>query len=74
MNHQIIDMMLREKREDLLREAERQRRIAEYEKNHDTAVNRIGVATGDLLIRLGEKLKARYMGRMDVMSEVCCQK
>jgi hypothetical protein len=74
MNHQIIEMMLREKREDLLREAERQRMLAEYEKGHNSATNRLGIAAGNLLIRLGEKLKGRYVTKIDVMSEACCQK
>lgn len=60
MNHQIIELMLREKREDLLREAERQRAIAEYEAGIPRKPNRLAVALGNRLIKLGEGLKRRY--------------
>lgn len=60
MNPQIIELMLKEKREDMLREAERQRLIALYEKGQPQINSKIAIVVGDILIRLGERLKNRY--------------
>ena len=60
MNPQVIELMLREKREDMLREAERQRLIALYEEGQPQIDSKIAVVVGDILIRLGERLKKRY--------------
>lgn len=72
MNPYVIEVILREKRDDMLREAERQRLIAQYEiyeaarqppkKRLAVAV----VAVGDMLIRLGERLKERYASKLEL--------
>lgn len=69
MNPYVIEVILREKRDDMLREAERQRRIAEYEA-YEAARNpskrRLAVAVGDMLIRLGERLKERNSSKLEL--------
>jgi hypothetical protein len=72
MNPYVIEVILREKREDMLREAERQRRIAQYEPHeaHEVArqpaKGRLAVAVGNMLIRLGERLKERYAPQLEL--------
>jgi len=60
MNPYITELMIKEKREDMLREAERQRLIALYEAGQPQIKSRIAIAAGDILIHLGERLKNRY--------------
>lgn len=60
MNPYILETILKEKREDMLREAERQRLIAQYEAGQPQIRSRIATAIGNILIRLGEGLKKRY--------------
>ena len=60
MNPYVIELMIREKREDMLREAERLRLIAEYEAGRKNRNGRVWYAVGELLIRLGERLQNRY--------------
>jgi hypothetical protein len=66
MNPYIIVVILREKRDDMLREAERQRLVAQYEAAQQPPKGRIALAVGDLLIRLGEKLKERYSSKLEL--------
>lgn len=60
MNPYVIETLLREKREDLLREAERQRLIARYEAANPSKKAIIMTALGRKLVNLGEKLQERY--------------
>jgi hypothetical protein len=64
MNPYLLEVMLKEKRQDMLREAERQRMINEYEAANPPVQGRLVIALGDLLIRLGERLKQRYQGKL----------
>jgi len=66
MNPYIIELMLKEKREEMLREAERQRCLALYEADRPRIASRIAVAAGDILIRLGERLKNRYSLKVEL--------
>jgi hypothetical protein len=66
MNPYVIEVILREKRDDMLREAERQRLVAQYEAAQQPPKSRIALTVGDLLIRLGEKLKERYSAKLDL--------
>ena len=62
MNPLIYDVVLKEKRRELLGEAERQRLVALYHAaNTDNLGRRAELqrVLGNFLIRLGEKLKAR---------------
>lgn len=60
MNPYLLEVMLKEKRADMLREAARQRMIHEYEAAHPPVRGRLAITLGDLLICLGERLKQRY--------------
>jgi hypothetical protein len=59
MNPLLFDVMLKEKRRDLLEEAERQRLVAIYNADNPGRRAELQRALGDFLIRLGEKLKDR---------------
>ena len=74
MNPLVIEMMLREKREDMLREAERQRMLAEYEKGQQQLIQKLVLLLGDVLIRLGERMKRRYEQELALQAEACCEK
>jgi len=58
--------MVNEKRQDLLEEATRQRLIAQYEAGRPRAGNRLALALADLLIHLGEGLKRRFAGQLNL--------
>ncbi|MEE4241209.1 MAG: hypothetical protein V2I36_07070 [Desulfopila sp.] len=60
MNPYIMEVLLRERKGELLREAKRCRLIAEYKTANPSGMARLLATLGDLLIRLGEKLKKRY--------------
>lgn len=70
MNPYMIELMIREKREDMLREAERQRLVAQYEAGRVRAKTRFALALGDVLISLGERLKSRYGQKSELP---CCE-
>lgn len=60
MNPYVIEVMLKEKRDAMLEEAERQRLIAQYEAGHPQKESKLAIVLADMLIRLGHKLKERY--------------
>jgi hypothetical protein len=60
MNPLFLDVMLKEKRRDLLQEADRQRLVAIYNANNPGLRARFELALGNLLIRLGKRIKRRY--------------
>jgi hypothetical protein len=60
MNPLLLEVMLKEKRRDMLEEAKRQRLVAIYNNDNPGRRARFQLALGDFLIRLGEKLKRRY--------------
>lgn len=66
MNPYIIETILREKRADMLKEAERQRLVAQYEAGQQDQKGKLAIALGDILIRLGEKLKSRYSSKVEL--------
>jgi len=66
MNPYLVEFMVREKREDLLREAKRQQLIAQYEAGRPRAGHRLALALADLLIRVGERLKRRFAGQLNL--------
>jgi hypothetical protein len=56
----IIDYVIKERQMEVRREVRRQRLLAPYRARRPSLRNWILVAIGDLLIRLGERLKCRY--------------
>ena len=60
MNPYYIEILLREKRQELLREALNQKLIAQYEAANPPKRAKMLAALGELLIRFGEKLRSRY--------------
>lgn len=60
MNPYMIDLILKEKREEMLRVSSRLQLLAEHEAGRTKKNGSVGLALGELLIRLGERLKNRY--------------
>ncbi len=71
MNPIITEMMLRERREDMLKEAEQIRLVALYEANNPTKKAKILIALGDFLIQTGEKIKQRYSPKVALAADSC---
>lgn len=71
MNPVIMEMMIKERRDDMLREAERLQLIALYEANTTPRKARILITLGDLLIRTGEKLKQKYSHTQEISATTC---
>lgn len=71
MNPVIMEMMIKEKRNDMLREAERLQLVSIYETQNPPRKARILITLGNLLIRTGEKLKQRY-GHTQEISTITC--
>lgn len=60
MNPIVIDYIIKERQMEVRREARRLRLLAPYRARRTSLRKQILVAIGDLLIRLGERLKCRY--------------
>lgn len=60
MNPYFLEMMIKERQREALKEAERLRLIAAYEANRRTAKAKFFTALGEKLIQFGEVLKRRY--------------
>ena len=71
MNPLLLEVLLKEKRRALLEEAARQRLIAAYDSRHPGLRARFQLALGDFLIRLGNKIKRRYTGSLELKSDFC---
>jgi hypothetical protein len=71
MNPLLLEVMLKEKRRDLLQEADRQRLLAIYNANNPGLRARVELALGDVLIRLGEKIKRRYARPLELGEDLC---
>jgi hypothetical protein len=71
MNPIIMEMMIKEKRRDMLQEAERLRLVALYETDNPPKKERIIIALSDLLIRTGEKLKQRHCQTPEISTSTC---
>jgi hypothetical protein len=54
MNPLLLEVMLKEKRRDMLEEAKRQRLVAIYNKDNPGRRARFQLALGDFLIQLGK--------------------
>lgn len=71
MNPLILEVIIKEKRQDMLQEAERQQLLAIYHANNPGWRARIQLGLGNFLIRLGEKLKSRYTRPLDLNDDLC---
>lgn len=71
MNPIIIEMIIKEKRDDMIREAERLQLVALYEASNPPRKARILISLGNLLIRTGEKLKQRYSNTQEISTNTC---
>jgi hypothetical protein len=64
MNPLIIDLMIAERSAEMRRDVRRRRLLAQYDAQRLAARRaakvRLWIALGDLLIRAGERIKARY--------------
>lgn len=68
MNYFTVEVMLKERREDMLRESRRLRMIRDYEKSMQGRKGAIGLHVAELLIWLGESLRKRYVRKMELPS------
>ncbi len=66
MNPYMIELVIKEKREEMLKEAERRRMISLYDAAQRSNQKKLAVILGDFLIRLGEKLKKRYSSQLEL--------
>jgi hypothetical protein len=71
MNPLLLEVMLKEKRRDMLEEAKRQRLVAIYNNDNPGRRARFQLALGDFLIRLGKKLKRRYTRPLNPDDDLC---
>ena len=71
MNPLLLEVILKEKRRDLLDEADRQRLIAIYNANNPGQREKFRIALGHLLIRLGEKIQGRNRRPLDLENDLC---
>lgn len=64
MNPLIIDLMMAERSEEIRRDVQRRRLLAQYDAQRlaarRAAWSRLWIALGNLLIRTGERIKTRY--------------
>lgn len=66
MNPILLEMMAKQRHEDLMREAEHMHLTAFAESNDATPRSRFLVALGDALIRAGKKLKQGHEHKMEL--------
>ncbi|MGB3223143.1 MAG: hypothetical protein WBB23_10105 [Desulforhopalus sp.] len=71
MNPLLLETMLKEKRRELLEEAERQRLVAIYNADNPGWWAKFQLILGDLLIHQGERIKARYSRPLALDTDIC---
>jgi hypothetical protein len=71
MNPLLLEVILKEKRRELLEEADRQRLVAIYNADNPGWRARFQIALGDALIRLGEKIKHRSTRPFAIDNDLC---
>ena len=60
MNPYVMEVMLQERKKEMVAEAQRQQLLAAYEANRKSRKSRLLNSLGNLLIAAGEKLTHRY--------------
>lgn len=68
MNYFTVEMMLKEKRKDMLQEAKRLRMVSDYERSMRNRKGAFGLHVAELLIRLGESMRKRYDRKVELPS------
>lgn len=68
MNYFTVEMMLKERREEMLRETKRLRMVRDYERSIQNRKGAIGLRIAELLICLGESIRKRYARKMELPS------
>ncbi|MGB3211700.1 MAG: hypothetical protein WBB19_13435 [Desulforhopalus sp.] len=71
MNPLIYEVMIEEKRRDMLKEAARQQIITIYNAKNPSRQARMLLALGNFLIRLGERVKRRSTRSLNIGDDFC---
>lgn len=71
MNPLFLELQLKEKHREMLKEAELQRLLAAYNALNPGWRERMQVTLGDFLIRLGKKIKHRYTHQLLAENDLC---
>lgn len=71
MNPLFLELQIREKKREMLEESERRRLLAAYNLNSPGPWAKVQLLLGELLIRLGEKMKRRYTQQPDMGHDLC---
>lgn len=66
MNPYVMEVLLQERRREMLAEAERLRLIAEYNGNRPNLREKVLKKIGEWLIAIGEKLTHRYDHKFEI--------
>ncbi len=66
MNHYVMEVLLQERRREMLAEAERLRLIAEYEGTRMGVKEKVVKKIGEWFIIIGEKLTHRYDNKIEM--------
>jgi hypothetical protein len=66
MNPFLLEMLVQEKRREMLEEAKRQRLLAVYNTSNLSGLKRLQLTLGNFFIRFGERLKYRYSSQFPV--------
>jgi hypothetical protein len=66
MNPYLMEVMLKERKREMLIEAERLQLLAAYKAGRKTRHSRVLSALGEILIALGEKLTRRYSCKQEL--------
>lgn len=66
MNPYEMEVLLQEKRREMLAEAERLRLVAEYDGNRPNMSEKVLKKLGEWLIAIGEKLTHRYDHKFEI--------
>lgn len=71
MNPYYVEQMLKERRREMIAEAERQHLVAIYNAHNPSRWDRLLLALGEFLITQGENLKRRHGQPDDLEAKLC---
>jgi hypothetical protein len=66
MNPFLLEILVQEKRREMIEEAKRRRLLAVYNTNNLSGWKRLQLTLGNFFIRFGERLKYRYSSQLPV--------